>query len=99
MKLLMMRPFAVQAEPGEADTVPNLWKGPVEDYWLLADGSRFGIASHDPGVLSAKLWYRADDASQHPAVRCMAGGPVVLAPGDTYEPPVPMGARLRFLPQ
>ena len=98
MKFLMMRPFAVQAEPGEADTVPNLWKGPVEDYWLLAGGSRFGIASHDPGVLSAKLWYRVTDASQHPDVRCMAGGPVVLAPGDTYEPPVPMGARLRFLP-
>ena len=97
VQFFMMRPFAVEKAPGPVDTVPNLWKGPVEDYWLLSDGSRYGIASLDPGVLSAKIWYREPDATQHPDVRCMSGGPFVLAPGKVYVPPVPMGARIRFL--
>ena len=99
VQCLFMRPFAAEKKPGEADTVPNLWKGPIEDYWLIADGSRFGIASHDPGVMKANLWWRESDATQHPDVRCMAGAPFDLAPGETYTPPVPMGARLRFLPR
>ena len=99
VQCLFMRPFADEKKPDEVDTVPNLWKGPVEDYWLLADGSRFGIASHDPGVLKARLWWRESDATQHPDVRCMAGGPFNLPPGETYTPPVPMGARLRFIPK
>ena len=99
VQFFMMRPFVIEKAPGLVDTVPNLWKGPVEDYWLLSDGSRYGIASLDPGVLSAKLWYREPDATQHPDVRCMSDGPFTLAPGKTFVPPVPMGARIRFLPK
>ena len=95
VKFLFMRPFAIQSEPGETDTVPNLWKGPVEDYWTLDDGSRWGVASQDPGVLKASLWYREGDKSQHPDVRCMEGDPFILPPGETFKPSLPMGARIR----
>ena len=94
----MMRPFAIDHAPGEAPGVPWLWKGPVEGYWRLADGSRWGVASFDPGVKLAVLWYRPGDATQHPDVRCKAGPAFSLAPGETWSPPIPMAARIRLLP-
>ena len=97
VKCLFMRPFAIQKRPEETETVPNLWKGPVEDYWTLDDGSRWGVASHDPGVLKASLWYRDEDTSQHPDVRCMEGKPFLLAPGATFGPSLPMGALVRLV--
>ena len=96
---LFMRPFAIEREPGETFSVPNLWKGPVEGYWLLSDGSRWGVSSYDQGVLKARLWRKDGQTAQHPDVRCMSGGPFTLVPGKTYAPPVPMGARIRFLPK
>ena len=96
---LFMRPFAVEKEPRETRSVPNLWKGPVEGYWLLSDGSRWGIESHDPGVKKASLWRKEGTTSQHPDVRCREDGPFVLAPGAAYHPGVPMAARIRFQPQ
>ena len=96
---LFMRPFAVEKEPREMRSVPNLWKGPVEGYWLLSDGSRWGIESHDPGVMKASLWRKEGTTSQHPDVRCRESGPFVLAPGAAYHPGVPMAARIRFQPQ
>ncbi len=98
VQFLFMRPFAIQAWPGETETVPNLWKGPVEDYWTLDDGSRWGVASYDPGVLKVSLWYREADKSQHPDVRCREDDPFTLAPGATFRPSVPMGARILFIP-
>ena len=98
VKVLFMRPFAIQANPGETDSVPNLWKGPVEGYWMLDDGSRWGVASRDAGMLKVRLWYRDEDSSQHPDVRCMEGKAFDLAPGATFKPTVPMGALIRLLP-
>ena len=98
VQFLFLRPFAIEARPGETETVPNLWKGPVEDYWTLADGTRWGVASTDPGVVKATLWFRESDATQHPDVRCTAGDPFRLDPGQTYRPTAPMGARMRILP-
>ncbi len=92
-----MRPFAVEKEPQETQGVPNLWRGPVEDYWLLSDGSRWGVESHDAGVASASLW-RKDTNTQHPDVRCREARPFVLAPGAVHHPRLPMGARIRFVP-
>jgi len=97
VQALMMRPFAVEKQPAEVETVPNLWKGPVEDYWELSDGSRYGIASTDPGVLKASLWRKDGTTSQHPDVRCMDGKPFALAPGETFTPSLPMGARIRLV--
>ena len=97
-EVLMMRPFAIDHAPGEAPGVPWLWKGPVEGYWRLSDGSRWGVASFDPGVKLAVLWYRPGDATQHPDVRCKAGPAFSLAPGETWSPPIPMAARICLLP-
>ena len=57
-----------------------------------------GVASFDPGVKLAVLWYRPGDATQHPDVRCKAGPAFSLAPGETWSPPIPMAARIRLLP-
>lgn len=93
MTQLMMRPFAIETTPAETPSVPNLWKGPVEGYWLLSDGSRWGVESFDQGVLGASLLQYGD--KQHPDVRCMAGGPCVLEPGQVWTPPLPMASRIR----
>ena len=98
VQALIMRPFAVEKQPAEVETVPNLWKGPVEDYWELSDGSRYGIASADPGVLQASLWRKEGSTAQHPDVRCLSGRNFALAPGAVYRPDVPTAARIRFLP-
>ena len=98
VQALMMRPFAVEKQPAEVETVPNLWKGPVEDYWELSGGSRYGIASTDPGVLKASLWRKEGSTAQHPDVRCLSGRNFALAPGAVYRPDVPTAARIRFLP-
>ena len=98
---LFMRPFAVEKAPRAAPptAVPNLWNGPVEGWWRLSDGSRFGIVSRDGGVVSAKLWMRSEDGSQHPDVRCADGPAFTLRAGDTFVPRVPFGALVRFLPE
>ena len=98
VQALMMRPFAVEKLPAEVETVPNLWKGPVEDYWELTGGSRYGIASTDPGVLKASLWRKEGSTAQHPDVRCLSGRNFALAPGAVYRPDIPTAARIRFLP-
>lgn len=95
---LFMRPFALEKAPGTVKSVPNRWKGGTEGFWRLADGSRFGVASSDTGILKAKLWYRDEDATQHPDVRFGEGAPFDLAAGATYTPSIPMGARIRFIP-
>ncbi|MBR3084973.1 MAG: hypothetical protein IKH04_01075 [Kiritimatiellae bacterium] len=98
VRCIFMRPFAVQRDPVEFRSVPNLWKGPVEGFWLLSDGSRWGVSTRDSRVLKATLWRKDGETAQHPDVRCMEGNPFVLAPGATYRPTSPIGARIKFLP-
>ena len=98
VRSLFMRPFAIQRDPLEARAVPNLWKGPVEGFWLLSDGSRWGVSTHDPKVLKATLWRKDGETAQHPDVRCMEGEPFTLAPGATFRPSSPIGARIKYLP-
>ena len=96
VEYVFFRPFAAEAAPTavKSETPPNLWHGPVEGWWGLSGGSRFGIVSRDPGVVSAKLWMRKEDATQHPDVRCADRAPFRLGPGETWTPRVPTGARL-----
>ena len=98
VEYLYMRPFAAEPRPApvHGETVPNLWKGPVEGWWRLSDGSVWGVVSSDPGVVSAKLWFRKETGSQHPDVRCAGVPPFTLAPGETWTPPFPIGARIVF---
>ena len=101
VEYLFMRPFAAEATPMAAKrtAIRNLWKGPVEAWWQLSDGSRWGVTSRDPGVVSATIWFRKDDGTQHPDVRCLGIPPFTLAPGAVFEPPLPIGALIRLLPQ
>ena len=97
VRCIFMRPFAVQRDPVEARSVPNLWKGPVEGFWLLSDGSRWGVSTRDPRVLKAALWRKDGETAQHPDVRCMEGEPFTLAPGASFRPSSPIGARIKYL--
>ena len=97
VRCIFMRPFAVQRDPVEARSVPNLWKGPVEGFWLLSDGSRWGVSTRDPRVLKATLWRKDGETAQHPDVRCMEGEPFTLAPGASFRPSSPIGARIKHL--
>ncbi|MBQ7667558.1 MAG: hypothetical protein IJS46_06150, partial [Kiritimatiellae bacterium] len=99
VEYLFLRPLAAEErpQPHRAATVPNLWKGPVEGWWRLPDGSLWGLTSRDPGVVSANLWFRKDDNTQHPDVRCLGIPPFTLAPGALFEPPLPIGARVKSL--
>ena len=97
VRYIFMRPFAVQRDPVEARSVPNLWKGPVEGFWLLSDGSRWGVSTRDPRVLKATLWRKDGETAQHPDVRCMEGEPFPLAPGASFRPSSPIGARIKHL--
>ena len=99
VRYLFLRPFAVEKSPAAAEltSVPDLWKGPVEAYWRLSDGTCWGVVSHDAGVVSALLWTGRERGEQHPDVRCSAGGTFTLAPGESYRPPVPFGAVIRLV--
>lgn len=99
VRFLFLRPFAAQAAPPKAakTSVPNLWNAPLEADWLLSDGSRFGFSTRDQAVSSAILWCDAH-GGQHPDVRCLGLPPFTLAPDETFLPPRPIGARLRFSP-
>ena len=99
VEYLFLRPLAAEERPTpcRGATVPNLWKGPVEGWWRLSDGSRWGVSSRDPGVVSASLWFRKEDATQHPDVRCLGVPPFTIAPGAAFRPPLPIGSRIRLL--
>ena len=92
---IFMRPYAAVAKPSQSDSVPNLWKGPLEDWWLLPDGHRFGISSHDDSAQSFSLWIK-DDGVQHPDARFTDGAKFTIAPWATWRPAAPMGALLKY---
>jgi hypothetical protein len=91
---VFMRPYAAEAKPQQAESVPNLWKGPVESRWLLSDGRRYGISSRDDSLHSATLWIK-EDGIQHPDVRFKDGPCFDIPPGGIWIPSVPMGALLK----
>ena len=91
---VFMRPYAVEARPKQGESVPNLWKGPLEGWWLLSDGSCFGLSTRDDSVNSINLWIK-EDGIQHPDARFADRGPFTIAPGATWTPSAPMGALLK----
>lgn len=97
VEYIFLRPLAAEEmpKPSREASVPNLWKGPVEGWWKLVDGSRWGVTSRDPGVVSAAMWFRKEDGTQHPDVRCLGVPPFTLAPGAVFKPPLPIGALVR----
>ena len=96
VEYLFLRPLAAEEKPKpcRSTTVPNLWKGPVEGWWQLSDGSRWGVTSSDPGVMSAVMWFRKEDATQHPDIRCLGVPSFTLPIGEIWTPSVSIGAQL-----
>ena len=92
---VFMRPYAAEARPKQCESVPNLWKGPLEGWWQLSDGRRFGLSSRDDSLASISLWIK-DNGVQHPDARF--GSPFEIAPGETWHPADPMGALLLASP-
>jgi len=91
---VFMRPFAAAARPEGIPTVPKLWKGPHEGWWRIPGGGRFGAVSHDASSCSFR--FHIDKSGvQHPDAPFVEDGPFEIAPGSTWQPSSPMGARLQ----
>ena len=102
MRLFPADADAMAARPG---TPPNVWHGPNEGSWRLADGSRIGLATDDPAAGTFNFWRRVRDGSLHPDAPFRLGHMVgdsstadapamIIPPGAAYAPPVPFAARL-----
>ena len=91
---VFMRPYAAAVKPKGVPTVPKLWKGPHEGWWHLSDGRRFGAVSSDASSCSFRF-YIDKSGVQHPDAPFVEDAPFEIAPGDTWRPSSPMGARLQ----
>ena len=91
---VFMRPYAAEARPRQGESVPNLWKGPLEGWWQLSDGRRFGLSTRDDSVNSISLWIK-ENGIQHPDVRFFDSRLSTIAPGAVWTPSAPMGALLK----
>ena len=95
---LYAMPYPEGPDPRPLDVVPNLWNAPARGGWLLPNGRAWGAVSHDEAA-RFRFWVRKSDRTLHPDARFNAGRePVTLAPGATWRPASPMGARIGFLP-
>ena len=97
MRSLFMRPFPLGGKPEPAVMVPKLWKAPERAAWKLPGGGTWVVSSEDPTALEFRFWVNKGDGSVHPDVPFAAAGAkgtVAVAPGETWVPPSPMGARL-----
>ena len=90
---VFMRPYAIDKHPVGAKVVPKLWKGPHEGWWTLSDGRRFVTVSEDPSSCSFPFFVSGDGV-QHPDAPFTEDRMFEIAPGATWRPSSPMGARL-----
>ena len=91
--LVPMPPEGAEPEP----VVPNLWGAPERAWWRNSDGTVWGAASDSP-TAAFRFWntlHGKKDGTVHADARFTTGpSPVVLAPGETWHPPVPMRASI-----
>ena len=85
-------PFAAEESPSVRKGVPNMWKGVRECHWVMSDGRSYGMVSSDEAAEWFNLWVDGD-GRQHPDIDFVPETAVVLAPGESYSPSTPMGAR------
>ena len=102
MRSIYMRPFPLGGKSEPVEFTPKLWKAPERAAWTLPGGGSWGVSSKDPPALGFKFWVKKENGSVHPdAAFCSAGakGAVAVAPGETWVPTSPMGARISRNPQ
>ena len=96
---LYMRAFSSgkQERSARPSSAPNLWSAVKTATWALPDGGKWGLSSIDSSVRKFRFFVTAKDGVQHPDA---AFSPVVegktfpVAPGETWNATVPMGATL-----
>ena len=97
MRSLFMRPFPVGGKPEPAKFTPKLWKAPERAAWTLPGGGSWGVVSRDPSAHDVRFWVQKENGSVHPDASFRpagANGTTSVAPGETWRPPIPMGARI-----
>jgi hypothetical protein len=91
---LFMCPTPVEASPDTSRNPPNLWKGFCHSAWVLSDGRKYGVFSHDESAASFNLWIDGGGAIHPDAIFKPESAPVILQPGETYVPSQTMSAVL-----
>ncbi len=94
---LYMRAFSRDKQKVRPTSPPNLWKAPKIGMWSLPGGGEWGLTTHDSSVRKFRFFVTPKNGVQHPdaAYSIVPDGQFfTVAPGETWETPVPMGARL-----
>lgn len=73
-------------EVSSAKEVPLLWKAPSRAAWVAADGRFHGAYSMSPDARNFAYWRDAHGLHADAWFEPEGSGPMVLAPGETWEP-------------
>ena len=92
VKRFYLCPFVEESRPSVRKGVPNMWKGVRECHWMMSDGRSYGMVSSDGAAEWFNLWIDGN-GRQHPDIDFVPEAVVALAPGESYRPSTPMGAR------
>jgi hypothetical protein len=94
---LYMRAFSFEKqERGRPASVPNLWSARKTASWTLPGGGEWGFSTIDSSVRKYRFFVTPDGV-QHPDAAyspVLEGKTFTVAPGETWQATVPMGAKL-----
>ena len=91
-----LRAFSRDRQTTRPTTAPSVWKAPKLGTWSLSGGGEWGLVSHDASIRKFRFFVTPNGV-QHPDAAFSTvpeGETFAVAPGETWRPPVPMGARL-----
>ena len=91
---LFMCPTPPEAHPDTTKAPPNLWKGFCQSSWIMSDGRKYGVFSHDDSAATFNLWIDGGNSIHPDVIFKLDNDPVVLSPGETYVPRQTMSAIL-----
>ena len=92
-----MRAFSHDRQTARPTVAPSIWKAPKVGTWSIPGGGEWGLATHDSSVRKFRFFITPKNGVQHPDAAFSTvpdGETFPVAPGETWRPPVPMGARL-----
>ncbi|MBR3087289.1 MAG: hypothetical protein IKH04_12910, partial [Kiritimatiellae bacterium] len=92
-----MRAFSRDRQAIRPTSAPNVWKAPKVGTWTIPGGGEWGLLTHDSSIRKFRFFTTPKDGVQHPDAAfspVLNGETFPVAPGETWHPPVPMGATL-----
>ena len=92
-----MRAFSRDKQSVRPTSAPNVWNAPKVGTWTIPGGGEWGLVSHDSSIRKFRFFTTPKDGVQHPDAAfspVLDGETFPVAPGETWQPPVPMGATL-----